>query len=56
MGASPHSPSAGDSGHFTRHRADVLFGVRTGGDVSFLDELGSLVERFPDSVAVTVAL
>jgi toluene monooxygenase electron transfer component len=47
---------AGDAGHFTRHRADVFFGVRTGRDVFFLDELGSLVERFPDSVAVTVAL
>jgi toluene monooxygenase electron transfer component len=47
---------AADAGHFPRHRADVYFGVRTGRDVFFLDELGSLVERFPDSVAVTVAL
>jgi toluene monooxygenase electron transfer component len=47
---------AADAGHFARHRADVYFGVRTGRDVFFLDELGSLVGRFPDSVAVTVAL
>ncbi|WP_310452856.1 2Fe-2S iron-sulfur cluster binding domain-containing protein [Sulfuritalea sp.] len=47
---------AASSDHLSHHRADVFFGVRTSRDVFFLRELGALVERFPESVAVTIAL
>lgn len=47
---------AASSDHLSHHRADVFFGVRTSRDVFFLGKLGALVERFPESVAVTIAL
>lgn len=47
---------AASGDHLSHHRADVFFGVRTSRDVFLLGELGALVERFPESVAVTIAL
>lgn len=47
---------AARGGHLRRHRADVFFGVRTSRDVFFLDELGELAQRFPATLAVTIAL
>jgi toluene monooxygenase electron transfer component len=42
--------------HFERYRGDVFFGVRTAGDLFFLDELSSLKARFLDALEVTLAL
>ncbi len=43
-------------GHFERFRADVVFGVRTLGDVFLLNLLAELASRWPDRVRVVVAL
>ncbi len=42
--------------HFESHSGDVFFGVRTVGDVFFLDRLAEYVEAFGDRLRVTVAL
>lgn len=42
--------------YFARHRGWVYFGVRTMSDAFFLDELSALRARFPERLAVTVAL
>lgn len=47
---------AAREGYFDDHRGHVFFGVRTGDDVFYLDELSSLAARFPDTLEVTVAL
>lgn len=47
---------AARSGHLEHRRADVFFGVRTSRDVFYLDELGTLAQRFPATLAVTIAL
>jgi toluene monooxygenase electron transfer component len=42
--------------HFEEHRGYLFFGVRTGRDLFFLDELGALKARFPDRLHITLAL
>lgn len=47
---------ADQEGYFKDHRGHVYFGVRTGEEVFYLDELAALKTRFPDTFEVTVAL
>ncbi len=47
---------AAQTGHFQKNRGSVFFGVRTGEDVFYLEELSALAARFPENLAVTVAL
>jgi toluene monooxygenase electron transfer component len=42
--------------HFERHEGHVFFGVRTMQDTFYLDELSAMCARFPQRLAVTVAL
>lgn len=42
--------------HFARHEGHVFFGVRTMQDAFYLEELSAMCERFPQRLAVTVAL
>lgn len=44
------------AGHFSRRRGDVFFGVRTGADTFYIDELASYVAEAGGNLAVTVAL
>jgi toluene monooxygenase electron transfer component len=44
------------SGHFATHDGHVFFGVRTGADGFFFDELEAFRARFPERVSVTIAL
>jgi toluene monooxygenase electron transfer component len=42
--------------HFAQHDGQVFFGVRTMRDAFYLQELSAMCERFPQRLAVTVAL
>lgn len=42
--------------YFDRHQGHVFFGVRTMKDAFFLEQLAAFRDRFPQSLAVTVAL
>jgi toluene monooxygenase electron transfer component len=42
--------------HFDDYRGHVFFGVRTGRDLFFLDELKALKTMFPDRLYITLAL
>lgn len=42
--------------YFARRRGQVFFGVRTPGDVFFLDALAGYASAFPDLLRITVAL
>ena len=48
--------AACSSEFFSRHRANVFFGVRTLDDVFYLDELRAFTERAQGRLAVTIAL
>src|SRR5262249_44322469 len=45
-----------EAGHFTRWDGHVFFGVRTARDHFFLDELEALRARYPERLAMTIAL
>jgi toluene monooxygenase electron transfer component len=45
-----------DERHFDRYLGSVFFGVRTMRDAFYLDELSALRARFPETLAITVAL
>jgi toluene monooxygenase electron transfer component len=47
---------AAEDGYFDRYDGKVFFGVRTGADAFYLDELASFARRFPDRLRVTIAL
>jgi toluene monooxygenase electron transfer component len=47
---------ASDAGHFAGWDGHVFFGVRSGRDGFFLDELQALQARHPARLAVTIAL
>lgn len=47
---------ADGAGHFARRRGHVFFGVRTAGDVFFLDRMDDIAARTGGNLAVTVAL
>ena len=47
---------AAQDGHFTRHRGDVFFGVRTAADTFLLDELSQLAAHCGEGLQITVAL
>lgn len=47
---------AAEDGYFDRYDGKVFFGVRTGGDAFYLDELARFARRFPDRLRVTIAL
>lgn len=49
------SRAAGE-GYFEHHKGHVFFGVRSGEDVFYLDQLSALAAGAPDSLQVTVAL
>ena len=42
--------------HFEQHKGHVFFGVRTMRDAFYLAELSALREKFPQTLAITVAL
>jgi len=44
------------AGHFSTHRGNVFFGVRTMADGFYLDELAGFVERASGNLSVTLAL
>ena len=45
-----------EAGHFAELDGHVFFGVRTAADAFFFDELAALQARFPDRLAITIAL
>jgi toluene monooxygenase electron transfer component len=45
-----------EAGHFTRWDGHVFFGVRTARDGFFLDELEAFRARYPERLAMTIAL
>jgi len=47
---------AAEDGYFDRHDGKVFFGVRTGADTFYLDELAHFVRRFTSRLRVTIAL
>ena len=47
---------AAEDEYFDRHEGHVFFGVRTGADAFYLDELASFVRRFAGRLRVTIPL
>lgn len=47
---------ADEDRYFERHDGKVFFGVRTGKDVFYIDELAEFARRYPERLTITIAL
>ena len=45
-----------EESYFVDHKGYLFFGIRTAGDVFFMEDLAGFVSRFPDNLEITVAL